>query len=175
MQSSFIPRAMPYTLWSRGRLVGHTEFEFVANTDEHKMGWFHPTEVGLGILEIMTEPSRVVCSIRHGVDVEGIRVDLDAATDRIAALDLELRSPEGTVLAVEDIGINDTERLMQLARDTEDDQELDDLDELDELSDELKADIAHDLEILRFDDFEADEDQPWEETKFPRYQILAFF
>ncbi len=164
---------MPYTLWSKGRLLGHTDFGFIANTDEHKMGWFHPTEVGEQILQVMTEPGRVISGYRKGGDIAQIEADLAAAGDRIEALELELRSPEGKVLETKDIGVNDTERLLALAAECEEESELEFLDDPD-LRDEIDASVAHDLEILRFDDIEEDTEDEGEQ-EWPRYQILAFF
>jgi hypothetical protein len=168
MSVSLTHRIMPYTLWSKGRLLGHTELDFIANTATAKMGWFHPTEVGEEIIEIITEPSRVVLGYARGVDAEQFRADLTAAGNRVEALELELHDPAGVVLSVEDIGINDTHRLLALAAEHEGEFEDDVIDE------ELQAAIDHDMEVLRFDDME-DESQPWAEpTEFPRYQILVF-
>src|SRR5205823_2050636 len=106
---------MPYTLWSNGRLLGHTDLEFIANTEVTKMGWFHPTEIGEQVLEIVTEPSRVMTNYRETTDREALLADLAAASNRVEALDLQLRSPEGAVMDTKDIGINDTQRLLALA------------------------------------------------------------
>ncbi len=170
MHSSPTPPTMPYTLWSKGRLLGHTDLGFIANTETTKMGWFHPTEIGERIMGVMTEPSRVILGYSKEMGKEALATDLAAAGDRIEALELELRSPEGNALAVKDIGINDTERLMALASDCLDEEEETDFTAT---LDEIEADVLHDLEILRFDDGDADE--PWEEPEpFPRYQILVF-
>ena len=173
MQAPSTLSAMPYTLWSKGRLVGHTDFGYVASDDHMKMGWFHPTDVGERVMQVMTEPSRLICGFREDMDIEGIRHDLTAATDRIEALELELRAPDGRVLTVKDIGINDTERLLALAAEAEMEDDLDFTTTLDDLNEE----VMHDLEMLRFDDMETlGADTPWEEDPVhPRYQIMAFF
>ena len=156
---------MPYTLWSKGRLIGQTDLDFIANTAETKMGWFHPTEFGEQVMDVMTEPSRVISGWERGGDVDAIRTDLTAAADRIEGLALELVSPEGQVLPVKDIGFNDTHRLLALAAEYE--NEFED----EEISEELEASIAHDLELLDFDD----DPTPWEALPdLPRYQILVF-
>ena len=117
-----------------------------------RTGFFHPTELGVSLFTFQPKSSWI---------------DLR---------ELELRDASGAVIATEDIGIQDTERLMALY--PIDDLDVEPLFPEDE-DPELEASIAHDLELLEeqfeFDeelDFSSDGDEPWQEaSSLPRYQI----
>ena len=115
-----------------------------------RTGFFHPTELGVSLFTFQPKSSWI---------------DLR---------DLELRSAKGTVIPTEDIGIQDTERLMALYPIEDEPEPL----FPDEEDAELEASIAHNLELLdqiEFDDeldFGASGDEPWQESSpLPRYQI----
>ena len=162
---------MAYTVWSRGRLVGETDLGFVFRYMGCRMGWFHPTELGERLMPAATGVApalRVQCLI--GPDPTA-QADLRAAMDQEEALDLELRGPDGRVIATEDIGIIDTHYLQELASIAERE------DEDEELSPELKAAVDHDVALILEHFGEDDEPGEWldeatsDESNLPRYQI----
>src|SRR5690349_422046 len=83
----------PYTLWSRGRLLGETDLGFIYRDNGFRCGWLHPTEIGERILP---EAAGVAPALRVefmiGPD-ENAHADVLAAVDREVALELELRGP----------------------------------------------------------------------------------
>jgi len=122
---------MPYTLWSRGRMLGESDLGFVQVWENVKFGWFHPSPVGEKFIRVLTgtgpalmtlhkmmrDPVRVVA---RGVEAEpdadsprDIRqtleyADLASMVDELESLQLELRDPDGKVVAVQHMGVDDT-------------------------------------------------------------------
>jgi hypothetical protein len=154
-----------YTLWSRGRLLGETDLGFVFRWNGFRTGWFHPTALGDRLMPIATGVSpalRTLCII--GPDPTA-QADVQSAVDQAEALELELRGPDGAVIATDDIGIIDTHYLLELARsDPREDVEL---------SAEEQAAVDKMLEAFIDDEEPLDVDLSSEEdeTQFPRYQI----
>jgi hypothetical protein len=153
-----------YTLWSRGRLLGETDLGFIFRPEGFRTGWFHPTALGDRLMPIATGISpalRTVCMI--GPDPTA-RADLRSAVDQAEALELELRGPNGAVIATEDIGIIDTHYLLELARsDPREEQELDG---------EEEAAVEEMLEaLIEKESLDLDLSSEEQETEFPRYQI----
>ncbi|MGQ0712310.1 MAG: hypothetical protein ACT4PJ_01120 [Gemmatimonadaceae bacterium] len=183
---------MPYTLWSRGRLLGESALDYRRVFPRHRMGDFHPTEAGEKVMPVATGVSRA------GVDLvktlsgsrpggharEQLRqtseyADLAAAEDRCDALALELRGPDGVVIPTEWIDLRDTEFLLSLA-------EMEDLD-VPEFSPEFcgiedddcgapplgLSENPFQAADFEEDDYASFEDEaPWRsERVFPRYQL----
>lgn len=120
-----------YTVWSRGRLIGETDLGFPQVIREARSGWFHPNAEGERLMPIVAAVSpamRAYIHHRHGVEAnangvvrpEAVRstpyADLAEALQRADELGLELRREDGSVVATEDVGIQDTEHLLALAR-----------------------------------------------------------
>jgi hypothetical protein len=139
-----------YTVWSRDRLLGETDLGFVRCMEKLRAGFFHPTELAESLMTF---------------DERSSWAQFD---------DIELRDADGALIPTEDIGIQDTERLLALYPADDDVEPLFPEDE----DPELLASIQHDLELLE-EHFEYDDsldlspsdDATWEESRFPRYQI----
>ena len=128
---------MPYTIWSRGRLLGHSSLSYARCIPRIRAGDFEPTEVGESLLSILTgmgpaaealagimdghakpvgarpdEPPGVTDSVRLTTEY----ADILSIGDQLQNLALELRDPEGARVPTSLIGIQDTEHLLALAR-----------------------------------------------------------
>lgn len=193
---------MLYTVWCRGRLIGETDLGFFRLIEQSRSGWFHPNAEGERIMPVVASvlPAMRAYLHRDKVDAAGDPLvhpsmygstafaDLAEAFQHLSSLDLELRREDGSVVPTSDIGIQDTEQLLELAEELHDDaragrevdEELDVLDELDDVTEPWlldAADGADDIDgaELDFDDL----DHPvsgWmpeelEKPQFPRYQI----
>lgn len=159
---------MPYTLWSKGRLVGHTDLGFRESMPGMRCGWFQPTAAGEQIVEVITSPSRVLLHAAQRGDRTSLEVDLALTGRSVEALELELRAEDGSVVKTEDIGITDSEVTLQYA-DLAETVEVADGTSLEEL---FSTDVAEDFELLEFA-VEVD-DETEELEPLPRYQILVF-
>jgi hypothetical protein len=123
---------MPFTLWSRGRLLGETDLGFVQIYSNMRMGWFHPSPLGAQLMSVLTgtgpalrKVGRLMRNpIRNAMrqpsnDDDGewpkdIRAttayaDLVSSVDELEALGIELRDPDGRTMEAEHIGIDDIE------------------------------------------------------------------
>lgn len=128
---------MPYTLWSRGRLLGETDLGFVQVFENVKFGWFHPSPDGEKAMHALTGAGpalmRLHRMMRHPLrqmmrsaadsaepgfprDIKQTTAyaDLVSIIDEREAMALELRGPDGNVIPTEDIGIDDTEWKMSM-------------------------------------------------------------
>lgn len=157
---------MQYTLWSRERLLGTTDFGFIYRPDGFRCGWLHPTVLGERLLP---EACGVAPAMRAQFmlgDDPTLRADLRAAIDQEAALALEVRGPDGSVIATEDIGITDTHYLLSIPfNDRPEDPE-------DALSPEDEAEVeAMVEEILAEEEDHRFADTLEPEVEHPRYQI----
>lgn len=123
---------MPYTVWSRGRLLGETDLGFVQIYSNMRMGWFRPSAQGSPLMSVVTGTGPALhkvgrmmrnplrAAMRRSEDNDGgewprdIRsttayADLVSSIDELEALQLQLRDADGNVLETEHIGIDDTE------------------------------------------------------------------
>jgi hypothetical protein len=123
---------MPYTLWSRGRLLGETDLGFVQIYANMRMGWFHPSPQGQKLMPVLTGTgpalkkvgrlmrSPVRAAMRKPSDNDDgewpkdIRAttayaDLVSSIDELEAMEIELRDSDGNVLETEHVGIDDME------------------------------------------------------------------
>jgi hypothetical protein len=182
-----------YTLWSHGRLLGETDLAFARCLPKHRMGWFHPSDLGERLMPIICgvkpaffalgELTRRLIPNPYGTgrrswDVDTVLknsaeyADLAAAYAQEAGLALELRGPTGVVIPTEDIGIQDTEYLRSL---NFDDVSLYDVEAGRTGDVELDAETLAEIEefVEEFKEntrwvSEADEEK---ESDLPRYQI----
>ena len=180
---------MPYTLWSHGRLLGESELDYRPLFARHRMGDFHPTDVGSRLMPIATglSPAGIELSRRirrsSGVQLfdDAVRrtseyADLAAAADYCEALALELRGPDGSLIPTEWIDVRDLEFLASLV--IEDDLEIgernaESVDELDndfsESWDELLGGPDYDAHVFGR---ELENDDDWRTAEPPpRYQL----
>ena len=175
---------MPYTVWCNDRLVGESDLDYIANTDDHKMGDFAATEYGEELIPVLMAPRKAMMA--HEPDDS-----VDALFTRREAIPLVLRDPTGAVVPASHIEITDTEWLISLVPDIEDDWQTDlalaeaDLrEELapsdDDGSEQISADPPpwvddeeEDLDEFDVPDVEISDDRPPRE--FPRYQLQVLF
>jgi hypothetical protein len=158
---------LPYSLWSRGRLLAETDLGFIYRENRYRCGWLHPTEIGERLLP---DAAGVAPAMRVefmiGPDATA-HADLLAAVDREEALELELRGPDGCRIETEDIGVRDTHYLLSLA----DHDSPDDKKDEEPLTPEQEAEIEEFVAAWRAE-HEGDLDLSAEdEVEFPRYQI----
>jgi hypothetical protein len=216
---------MPYTLWSRGRLLGETELAYRQAMPGLRAGDFFPNELGDRLMPVI-DGMRPVLYALDDVHTEFRRAnpsapylddyppaikrtpeyaDVMSTADEIESLRLELRDPDGAVVETEDIWIQDTHRLLALAAAAQDpfDNSFDDPFDDEDMTDEMRASIEHDVEIMNehFDELERQADReswtsgepgkPWSpdegdwdeeggkpwvpEKEYPRYQIFVRF
>jgi len=155
-------------LWSRGRLLGESELAYRRQLPGLRVGDFQPSPLGESLMPIIVgvgpalkalhevaeevweaQPRKGRRSRRRGWPKEVLQTteyaDAMSLPDELASLALELRDSAGAVIATEDIWLQDTHRLLALARE--------------EMSNE-------------YPDMEFDDPEPWE-PEFPRYQIYV--
>lgn len=162
---------MPYTLWSRGRLLGETDLGFVQVFANHRMGWFRPSPQGEALMPVLTGPGPALKAVgklmrdpvrsairSREADTPGeypsdIRTtteyaDLVSSVDELESMELQLRDPDGAIMEIEHLGIDDTE---------------------------FKKSFLSKRERRRWEKLCTPE--PWEPPlePFPRYQIQVYF
>jgi len=160
---------MTYSLWSRGRLLGTSDLDYVRCMERQRTGDLYPTEQGEALLPI-------ACGVRPAVRAHGDyhHPEVVAAIVRCDDLDLELRGPDGEVIPTEDLFVQDTEYLMSLVPDPEWTDELepsweDDLDPSDFTPDDTEL-----LDAPEFDlEAELAESDGEEQRVWPRYQLMV--
>ena len=158
------------------------------------MGTFVPTELGETLMHRVCGPRsawydlslasrdlKTRSSDRPDLEHTTAYADAKSAEDQCAALELELRGPDGSLIPTESIAIQDTEFLLALPDESEAELEFErdnsfdgnglEESELAALADEMFGidDECDDLE----NDFRAATDESWVEPSFPRYQILV--
>jgi hypothetical protein len=159
---------MPYTVWSRGRLVGHSELAYARVFPDMRMGDFEPTAIGESLLPIMVGVSpalRALYDVLEKMPDAGqsappddgefppeVRrtteyADVVSTQDEIDALALELHDSAGNLVRTDWLWFQDTHRLLALAR---------------------EGIAALDPDAV----FEGDDREPWEPEP-PRYQIMV--
>lgn len=155
-----------YTLWSRGRLLGQTDLGFVYRAHGFRSGWFYPTPAGERLMPAATAVAPALRLLHILGDDPTVRADFRAAVDREQALELQLRGPNGAVIATESVGIADTHYLRSIAALTLQELESDELDTGDGVP---GADASFD-ELEAFDP-PTSVDEEGEEPDHPRFQI----
>jgi hypothetical protein len=169
---------MLYGLWSRDRLLGHTELDLPHVQDCVRRGFIDPTEDGLRLLpdatgvpvaaHALARAAKRAARGRHAGLTE--YADFRAACDRRSALELELRDESGAVFSCEWIEIHDIDAAL-----IDDDLAWDE----DEgpMSPELAASIEHDVEIIESfndDDYDRAWEPPDERWELTRYHIMVY-
>ena len=179
---------MPYTLWSRGRLLGKTDLGFRPVFPKFRAGEFTPTELGERVLPIFASLRPALSALRDVTDgalmanpdardaddwpPQSVRnttayADAMSLADELDSLALELRDDDGTVIKTEDIAIQDTEQLLAMA------EEDDDLPLDEDLTAEMKEAIEEEVAMMT-EAFADLDDEPWMPAKeFARYQIFV--
>lgn len=121
---------MPYTLWSRGILIGATDFALGDRHGPHLAGIFQPTESGMLLLPALTAMAPALFDFNAMLRREKLSGrDIDEDPDRVFDIfehspegrrviasareveQLELRAPGGGVLAFQSILVSDLEEL----------------------------------------------------------------
>jgi hypothetical protein len=183
---------MQYTLWSHGRLLGETDLAFARCLPKHRMGWFHPNDLGERLMPI-------ICGIKPAFfalsdltrrllpnpwgdrgrpwDLDTVLkgsteyADLAAANAQEDGLALELRGPNGTVIPTEDIGVQDTEFLRSLSFEEVSIYEVERGLHEGDLDEETLAEIEEFVEEFKENSRWVSEDEEEKESDLPRYQI----
>jgi hypothetical protein len=159
---------MPYTVWSRGRLLGETELAHRPSLPGLRAGDFSPTEMGERLMPVMTGVGPALCALHElteelkrrnpRVEVEEggewapvVRrtteyADAVSVTDELQSLNLELRDSTNVIVRTEWISVQDTQRLVAMARE--------------------------DMEQAGEDPLDGDVLEPWQPEP-PRYQIMV--
>jgi hypothetical protein len=121
---------MPYTLWSRGILVGVTDFALGDTHSRHLAGVFQPADTGMMLLPALTAMAPALFELHARMKREHLS-DEDAETNPERVLEvfeqspegqrviasakeveqLELRAPSGLVLEIESILVSDLEEM----------------------------------------------------------------
>jgi hypothetical protein len=121
--------------------------------------------------------------VQPGLHQSELFADLAEAFQHLQALELELRREDGSVVPTSDIGIQDTERLLELFPADDDDLSAPDSEgedvlgdptdrELqDDVEDMLEADIAERIRASPVEDLISDWTPDDFEAPHPRYQI----
>jgi hypothetical protein len=183
---------MPFLIWSRGRLLGTSELEFVRCIPLHRMGTIQPADGAAQLLEAACGANPALHDLMrraprpeiedptfHEETRKALRAsteyaDFSAALQYESSLELELRRQDGTLIPTAWVGVTDTHHLLRLSREVlegEDDAPIDP---------ELQAEIDHDLaaieEMRRREPWEPEEEEysedDWfDESRYPRYQL----
>lgn len=155
---------MPYSVWCNDRLVGESELDYIANTDDHKMGDFAASAFGEELIPILMAP-------RKAMMARASRAEILRAQARREEIPLQLRGPDGAVVPAAHIEITDSAWLLEIAEThVPDDGEFERIDSdpppwIEDESDELDEFDVPDVEL---DSEAAPED-------FPRYQLQVLF
>jgi hypothetical protein len=178
-------------------LVGSTELGYRYRPHKSRMGDFFPTELGEKLMPAATglspagiELGRISRAMDRSAcdDTESGEAKLDrlrrtteyadyaAAAARSEALDLELRGPDGSVIATEWIAIQDTEFLLSLAGEPFDDDWQSDYTQPFDPQQEAALEKAIEADRALLDEIQdgLDENHAWDDpvdSGFPRYQI----
>lgn len=188
---------MPYTLWSRGRLIGHTDLDCVRVLPTTRMGWFHPTPVGEKVMPIAVAVPPVIqayverarqldgdsTAVQSQLDRSTEGADLSAAFNHLEALEFELRREDGLVVQTDSIGFQDTHRLLARAHEWE----AEDIDGWTDVGDmllepseddlEIERAMEHDVALVREWFSQRDGLREWAvgeiDDSFPRYQVYV--
>lgn len=121
---------MPYTLWSRGVLVGVTDFALGDTHSRHLAGVFQPAETGMMLLPALTAMAPALFDLHARMKREQLsEEDAETNPDRVLEVfehspegqrviasakeveQLELRAPSGRMLEIESILVSDLEEM----------------------------------------------------------------
>lgn len=157
---------MSYSIWSRGRLIGHTDLGFIYREHGIRVGWYHPNELGEKLMPRATGVAPAMRESREAGRDLLTDPDVASACDHEQALEMELRGPNGEVIETETIAIIDTEYLLSIPDPVEDYDSVESFD----FHEEPMLDTEKPWEQ------DPESDEPWREfEELPRYQIQAYF
>jgi hypothetical protein len=182
---------MTYTVSHNGRPVGISDLAFARVGGPARVGWFHPTVYGERLMPLITGP---VPGITIRRDLERVDAhapppqasplpestpdaDLAEFLQHVESFELTLHRDDGTLIETELIGIQDTQRLLELGEELEADEVTLDNDHVEVFdpcdppdADELAADVEAMLDSF-------DDDDPWdangEPDDLPRYLLIV--
>ena len=117
---------MPYTLWTRGILIGATDFALGEEHSRHLAGVFQPAAGGMMLLPVLTAMGPALLDLKTLFKREHLSEDdVESDPDRVlevfeqspegqrviasakAIEQLELRAPNGRVLEIDSILVSD--------------------------------------------------------------------
>lgn len=121
---------MLYTVWHRGRVLGHTSLEFRRGIRGARLGWFHPTPEGERVMPVVSAVPAAMRALARGhcLADDGeprasssdrratLLADLAEALQHLQSLELQLRREDGSVVPVSEIGLQDADQLGELGR-----------------------------------------------------------
>ena len=147
----FTGAALTYSLWSRGRLLGHSDLRWGIGTAMPgcRYGFLEYLEGAESLLDIAAAVEKAQLAVDDSPNDKTAAADLTAARDRAMALELELRGPDGRVLETSAIEIRESSYVVDC-----DDQAFDDTELVDELCEELDPDddfFEHETAEQRFE------------------------
>ena len=181
---------MRYSLWSRGRLFGHSDLAYAQWAPWMRAGDFEPSDLGHRLMPVILGVGPALMSLYDAAERawraerkpgETKRPDdwpasvkrssefADAVSlqDEIASLELELRDSDGHIVPTESIWLQDADWLAARGRDEVAIEAL-----IDQSSDAATSQDGFDSEDLDELDMELEDDlDAWEPTP-SRYQIL---
>ena len=166
---------MTYTLWSHGELLGESELDYVRVFSHLRTGDLQVTPKGLIAIERLTQTRadsyyatrRLNRERSHGTidpsDEKTLLADLAAEHDQHEALAFELHAPNGSVIPTESIFVTDTEYLLAIGREADEEDTSPPIDGLEGVLD------ADDLDALvdQLEEFEEDH-PPWAQSATER-------
>ncbi len=149
-------------------MLGHSDLAWGARHDDDgfRCGFFECAEDAQPLVDIIVAVEKAESALDDAPDDKTAAADLIAATDRVAALALEIRDADGRRLETTSIDIGDTLHLASKDDRPFDDTELievlneefnfeDDILERDLLEEQLEADLANATLLDSFDDDDA--------------------
>lgn len=181
---------MTYTLWSRGRLLGHSDLGYARVQPLHRMGTLVPTEEGERLLPVASGVSAAIIAwgnaMRGGAQKAASpgggplpvqeNADLLSALDERDALGLILCGPDGHVIPTEWIDVRDCAFMQSQAEEAN--READAAAAVTESgSDDLGLDEPIDDDLADLEALFEDHDKPWLRRDDPaelpemRYQL----
>jgi hypothetical protein len=168
---------MRYTLWSRGRLLGHTDLDIHTVTPTMRQGFIEPAEDGRPLLQDATCVWRAMAERKRAIRARGgVELPEDdhlvmAAMRRRDALDFELRDENDQVFECEFMRIYDLfdieAGVVEEMGDTEEEQEAEFEVFLSGLSPEERSEAIADRaqREAEIEEWVAEMEQDWEEKR----------
>ena len=113
-------------------MLGESDLGFAQIFANHRMGWFHPSAIGEVLMPVLTGPGPALQAVarmlrdpvrevtRHREDETtgelptDIRTttqyaDLVSSVDELESMELQVRDPNGVILEIEHVGVDDME------------------------------------------------------------------
>ena len=123
---------MTFTLWSRGELLGESTLDYVRVIPHLRTGDLYPTDKGLIVFERLSQFRADAYYAARRInkkatfdesDLKTVQADLAAQNNHYEALAMELHTSEGVVIPTDDIWVTDTEYLLSIAREADEEDE----------------------------------------------------